>query len=143
MKKPLKALWIVIFSIVVLLIIAFVVTVTATYRYYYYQENRPDGQRNTTWCSEDGNITIYIGDYGDQKVIFEQDGVVTECYFTGTWGRTAEIYDWEAGQKDILTNEALREKWKYQKVREDSFTITVEQATFLKVGDEITFYKMQ
>ncbi len=111
--------------------------------YYYYLENRPSGQENTVWSSENGKILLCIDEVGRGKISFEKNGNITECYFVSDRGYFADVYSKEVFETNIETSEAHYERWAYTEVKKDTFTITVEETVFLKVGDEITFHKIQ
>ena len=142
MKKHKILLLVLLIGIVLVFFIGFIFLIISKLSFYYYLETRPSGQENTTWSSEDGEILIYIDEVGRGKISFEQKGSTIECYFVSAYGYFAEVYSWEVVETNILTPEALCERWAYLKVREDTFTITVEKTTFLKTGDKIKFHKI-
>ena len=94
------------------------------------------------WRSEDGKICIYIDENRQGKASFEQNGGTTDCYFVSGYSYYAEVYSWEVTETNMPTEETLYERWTYKKLKKDSFTIIVEQTTFLTVGEEISFYKV-
>lgn len=145
MKKHEKVLLVLIIGIVLVFLIGFIFLITSRLYYYYYLEIRPSGQENTTWSSEDGKILLYVDKGSNSRIYFEQDDTFIQCYFVSSRGYSASVYCWEAyvNERLGLYQEEHYETWNYSKVRKDTFTITVEKTTFLKIGDKITFYKVE
>lgn len=137
-----KILGRILFIVVLLIVLLFIVFIVASrLTYFYYLDNRPSSQENTTWVSEDGKISLHIDENGIGRVFFEQDDSVIECCFVSDESRCAHIYALDAKDRIDLYPEEHYEVWNYTTVRKDTFSITVEKTTFLKVGKKITFNK--
>ncbi len=146
-KKALFRLIIIIISFLLLFVVGVFIAYLHSYSYYYYYlDTEPCAQWNTTWISEDGKIVINIHDHGKGGTVsFKQNGVVTNCYFESDRGYFADVYSLEALEQNRLGlyPEEHYERWAYKIVKEDTFTICVEQTTFLQIGNTITFYKIE
>ena len=104
-----------------------------------YFKNRPDSQPNTTWTSESGEIVLSIDENGTGKISFKVNEKVRELYFASSRGYEAEVYSWDVVESGVETLDRRYEVWRYKKTKQDSFVIIVEDTTFFKAGEIITF----
>ena len=145
MKTSKKWLLLLLVSVIVLVLVVLVIRITTVIsQHYHYMEYRPSSQENTMWQSEDGTILLYIDEGNNGRVYFKESDFLVQYYYVSDRGYFADVYSWDAVENERLGlyPEEHYETWDYLKVKENTFTITVEKTTFLTVGDIITFYKI-
>ncbi len=124
-----------------LIIVAIILVFVFSSRYEHYFYTRPCAQKNTSWVSNDGEISLSINDLGKGTICFNKNGSEISLYYCDVHDYSAHIYDAKVLETKVTSEEDRYEKWKYLNVKNDEFTIVVEKTTFFEVGQEITFYK--
>ena len=105
--------------------------------YKRFLGNRPWDQPNTTWVSEDNSIVFYIDSNWTGYGTLHHNGEIVEfCYSEGP---SVEIWLYTTDADGKVTD---LEYWYGDFKRNDRFTATVEESTFFKKGDKITFYRV-
>ncbi len=124
-------------TIIFTFILTVIILLVFTSRYEHYFYTRPTAQRSTVWISENGEISLRVNEKGNGTLCFKQNGTITEYDYVDDKNYRAQIYH----LTDMRTSENHYETWKYTKVENDKFSIVVEETTFFKEGQKITFYK--
>lgn len=104
-------------------------------------------QYNTSWVSEDGNITLNILDeksYFSEVLLTVGDEEIFGCYISPCLYRKEDVVEKiEDGKKRIYFTKEPIESWSVSLVFNDSFTITVnEHTSYFEAGQKIKFYKV-
>ena len=126
-------------TIFIILAISFIFLSAKKYEHHFY--TRPCAQKNTSWVSKDGEISLSINDLGKGTICFNKNGSEISLYYCDVHDYSAHIYDAKVLETKVTSEEDRYEKWKYLNVKNDGFTIVVEKTTFFEIGQEITFYK--
>ena len=108
-----------------------------------YKGNRPCDQPGTEWVSEDGSIEIYVDENQYATGSMNIKGTEIPFIFSGEIrGERIHIYAIEAKGREGLYPEERYETCRGNFKRKDKFTATVEKTTYFKVGQNITFYRV-
>ena len=143
MKIIKKVLIAILVTVIVTLFVCFIVYAINCLKFYRYLELRPTGQDNTVWSSENGQITIYVGEGNRGEVVFHKNDSEIRCFFTSDVGYEAYIYPLNYLELYGLLPAEHLEKWTYSNIEKDSFEITVEETTYLESGQVIKFKKIR
>lgn len=110
---------------------------------YRYEGKRPSDQPGTEWISEDGSIKFYVDENlyatGSMNI---KDTEIPFIFSGEIRGERIHIYAIEAKGREGLYPEERYETWRGNFKRKDKFTVTVEETTYFKVGQKITFYRV-
>ena len=110
---------------------------------YRYEGKRPSDQPDTEWISEDGSIKFYVDENlyatGSMNI---KDTEIPFIFSGEIRGERIHIYAIEAKGREGLYPEERYETWRGNFKRKDKFIVTVEETTYFKVGQKITFYRV-
>ena len=109
---------------------------------YRYEGKRPSDQPGTEWISEDESIVIHVDKNNQSTGSMIIGGTEIPFLFVDSQGEVIYIYSIDARSRDGLYPEDRYEIWMGSFNRKDKFTVTVEETTYFKVGQKITFYRV-
>lgn len=105
----------------------------------------PSEQENTTWMSENGNITFYVGDepYPIFGEIVIEDEIIDVWIRMSTLATTViSVYQKEGYGADNI-NEYYLEGWSTQEIKKDKLVVTVYRGNLHEEGTEIVFHRVE
>lgn len=104
---------------------------------------KPCNQPVTSWKSEDGSIEFSVPEEGGRapgRMLVGGDTV--EFYMTNDMGNGMHLRPLECMKKEVITQDDTFEYWTCSFRGAKKFVATVEKTTYFKVGDKITFYRV-
>ena len=122
-----------------ILLVIFILFVFLYSYAHIYEGNRPIDQPDKRWVSEDGDIMLYTDKTQRTTGSMIIDGKEIEILFRDGEGKNIYIFPNETKVQDI---KKCYELWVGDFILEDEFTITVKKTTYFKVGQKITFYRV-
>ncbi|MBR0466575.1 MAG: hypothetical protein IJJ40_03675 [Clostridia bacterium] len=109
-------------------------------------KNYPTEQSKTTWTSKDKKVCFFIEGkndfpiYGYIQLDTERIAIIIDM---GVQVPLIEVYQREGFVIDGDNYEGkLLEMWTAKKVKKNSLTVSVDESTYFKKGETITFYRL-
>ena len=137
-----KTFRIIVCVFIIVIVVYFAVGITYGYTKLSHQGKKPCHQEGTTWVSEDKTIEFTVYDETDArgKICLNDEEIL--FFICDEDYNNMMLCKYDAAADDIINVDEVYEYWVCDFVSYKKFIATVEEATFFKKGQEITFYRV-
>ena len=126
---------------IMIVVVAITMIVLSSCRYKSWQGKRPCDQPNSEWMSENKSITFFIDKNGAGTGKIVNDNEVIDIHIGIGPATEIEIFPLGNVVDNVVTGRSI-EYWTGSFIQQEEFVATVKKTTYFKVGDKITFYRV-